>query len=111
MNGISLGEYLELRGVDLRKTYLHVVREPNASRDWRWATEQDCPLTEALQDATRFDTCHNNAATWTSAETIAVLLDTNVKFSTLDYVRNSYLFMGVLQKLRRRPGVPAQKLP
>ncbi len=52
MKGITLAEYLELRGVDLQRTYLHVVREPNASRDWRWASEQTRPLTDALQDAT-----------------------------------------------------------
>jgi len=106
VKGITLADYLELRGVDLRNTYLHVVREPNASRDWQWSAEQDCTLADALLDATRLDTCHNNAATWRSAETIAVLLDTNVKFSTLDHVRNSYLFMGVLENLGRRPGIP-----
>ncbi len=39
--GISLADYLELRGVSLRNTYLHVIRDPNASEDWQWALDQD----------------------------------------------------------------------
>lgn len=81
MSGVTLADYLRLHKVDLSSTYLHVIREPNASRDWRWASEQNGSLTDALQDATQFDTSHNGAHVWKSATTIAVLLDTCVKFN------------------------------
>ena len=105
MSGVTLADYPELHGVDLSSAYLHVIREPNASQDWRWASEQKGSFSDALQDATRLDTSHNNGQVWKSATTIAVLLDTCVKFSTLDHIPNSYLFMGVLDELRRRPGL------
>jgi hypothetical protein len=106
MRRVTLADYLALHNVDLNSTYLHVIRDPIASQDWQWASEQKRPLGEALLDATRLDTSHNVAKVWKSATTIAVLLDTRVKFSTLNHIPNSYLFMGVLKDIKRRPGIP-----
>ncbi len=106
MRRVTLADYLTLHNVNLNNTYLHVIRDPIASQDWQWASEQNRPLTEALLDATRLDTAHNVAKVWKSAETIAVLLDTRVKFSTLNHIPSSYLFMGVLSDINRRSGIP-----
>ena len=81
---VTLDVYLQYNGISLEGTYLHVIRDPNASRDWVWAMERSDlshpeSLTAALIQVTRFDTCHNRASLWTLAKRVVVLIDVAVR--------------------------------
>ena len=122
-DSLTLDEFLTLRGVDVSKTYLHIIRDggaphrsdtdvlkqPNATRDWLLSRSAPNPE-QALFDITLADTAHNDATVWTKDRDgrfrdIAVLIDTGGAASELDHVEGAYLLLGVIQVLGRREGV------
>ena len=109
MSEVTLDEFLTLRGVDVSNAYLHIIREPNATRDWRLARNEPDAVA-ALFDVALADTAHNNASAWRGDRPIAVLIDTGVAASGMDHIEGAYLLLGVLEVVGRREGCEASEL-
>jgi len=107
---MNLETYLRTtcKDINLSETYIHVIREPNASRDWKWVAEQVAEgagsLNDLILEAALFDTCHNKADVWKKAKNVAVLLDCHVPNSPYRHLSGQYLFLGVLHELVRLEG-------
>jgi hypothetical protein len=114
MADITLEEFLTLRGVDVANSLLHVIREPNASRDWKLVSGS-ANRDEALFAVALADTAHNaevlknGGVLWPTSKAIVVLIDTGVAASGMDHIEGAYLLLGVLEVLGRKSGYSASE--